>query len=233
MWTPEGSRLIFSSDRVGTRNLFWQPVNGSGAAERIGDSSNRQSATAVSPDGRHVIVTETSQTSSEDVMQVELSGRHLVTPLVQTPFIERNGVVSPNGRWLAYETNDAGRFEIWVQPYPVADSGRWQVSVDGGTRPLWARNGNELFYVSLAGALMRVAVQGGATWTAMSPMQLIAPGYLLAPPIDSGRSYDVSPDGHRFLMIKDRFGSTENAPSRSIIVVQHWAEELKKLAATR
>ena len=109
-------------------------------------------------------------------MRVELSGRQLVTPLVQTPFVERNGVVSPNGRWLAYGTNDAGRFEIWVQPYPDANIGRWQVSVDGGTRPLWARNGKELFYVSLTGAFMSVAVESGATWTATSPMQLIGRG---------------------------------------------------------
>ena len=165
-------------------------------------------------------------------MRVELSGTHVVTPLVQTTFVERNGVVSPNSRWLAYETNEAGRFEIWVQPYPVGNSGRWQVSNEGGTRPLWARNGKELFYVSLTGTLMSVGVEGGATWTATAPTQLIGRGYLLAPPIDSGRSYDVSLDGQRFLMIKDSY-SSENAGARSIIVVQHWGDELKHLDSTK
>jgi serine/threonine-protein kinase len=233
MWTSDNSRLIFSSDRVGTRNLFWQNANGTGAPERIGDSPNRQSATGVSPDGRHVIVTETSQTTGEDVMRVELSGRHAVTPLVQTPFIERNGVVSPNGRWLAYETNRAGRSEIWVQPYPDATNGGWQVSIDGGTRPLWARDGKELFLVSLTGTLMRVGVESGATWGATLPTQLIGAGYMLAPPIDTGRSYDVSPDGKQFLVIKDSVGSTENGSVRGIIVVQQWGEELKKLVPTK
>ena len=129
MWTPDGRRLIFSSDRLGIRNLFWQMANDTGAVERLTESGNRQSATGVSPDGRRLIVTETGQKTAEmDVMQVELDGTHRVTPLVQTPFNERNGVVSPDGRWLAYESNDAGRFEISVRPYPDVDSGRWQVS---------------------------------------------------------------------------------------------------------
>ena len=180
MWTFDGLRLIFSSDRVGFRNLFWQMANGAGVAERIGESPNRQSASGVSPEGRHVIVTETGQTTAEDVMRVELGGTHTVTRLVQTTFVERNGVVSPDGRWLAYETNDSGRFEIWVRPYPDVNSGKWQVSNEGGTRPLWARNGKELFYVSLTGTLMSVGVESGATWAATAPTQLIGRGYLLA-----------------------------------------------------
>jgi len=156
-----------------------------------------------------------------------------VTPLVQTPFIERNGVVSPNGRWLAYEANDAGRFEISVRPYPDVDSGgRFQVSAAGGTRPLWSRNGRELFYVSLTGALMRVGIDNGPA-SATAPTQLIGEGYLTAPPIDLGRTYDVSPDGQRFLMIKDGDGTAQTAASRSIIVVQHWGEELKRLVPSK
>jgi hypothetical protein len=106
--------------------------------------------------------------------------------------------------------------------------GRSRVSKEGGTRPLWARNGKELFYVSLTGTLMRVGVESGATWAPTAPTQLIGRGYLLAPPIDSGRSYDVSLDGQRFLMIKDSY-TAENAGARSIIVVQQWGEELKRL----
>ena len=102
-------------------------------------------------------------------MQVELNGTRRVTPLVQSPFAERNGIVSPDGRWLAYEANDSGQFEIYVRPFPDVNSGRWQVSTGGGTRPLWAPNGQELFYVSPAGALMRVGVERGPSWAATTP----------------------------------------------------------------
>ena len=88
-----------------------------------------------------------------------------------------NGEVSPDGRWLAYEANDAGRFNIYVRPFPDVSSGYWQVSTDGGTRPLWARNSQELFYRSATGALMRVGVMRGPTWAATAPVKLFEGRY--------------------------------------------------------
>jgi Tol biopolymer transport system component len=150
VWTPDGHRLIFSSERTGTRNLFWQAADGTGAVERLTESPNVQAATAVSPDGRRLIFTETAQNTGQDIMQLELDGTHHASPLVQTPFIERNGIVSPDGRWLAYEANDSGAgSKISVRPFPKVTSGHWQVSTAGGTRPLWAPSGQELVYVSL------------------------------------------------------------------------------------
>ena len=84
----------------------------------------------MSPDGRRLIFTETAPKTGDDVMQMELDGTRRVTPLVQSPFTERNGIVSPDGRWLAYEANDSGRFEIYVRPFPDVNSGHWQVSTD-------------------------------------------------------------------------------------------------------
>ena len=134
-------------------------------------------------------------------MQLRLDGTRAVTPLVQTPFSERNGEVSPDGRWLAYDANDSGRFEIYVRPFPDVTKGVWPVSTDGGTRPLWARNGQELFYLTATGALMRVGVTGGPTWSATAPTKLFEGRYGAAA-FHSGRTYDVSPDGRRFLMVK-------------------------------
>ncbi len=124
-----------------------------------------------------------------------------VTPLLQSPFAERNGVVSPDGRWLAYESNDSGRFEISVRPFPDVNSGHWQVTSAGGTRPLWTRNGQELIYVSPTGALMSVGVARGTSWAAMRPVLVVKEGYITTPLVDLGRTYDVGPDG-RFLMVK-------------------------------
>src|SRR5207247_7521723 len=161
-----------------------------------------------------------------DVMQLDLDGTHRITPLVQTPFVERNGVIAPDGRWLAYEANNSGQFEIWVRPYPDVTRGQWQVSTGGGTRPLWAPNGKELFYLSPTGALMRVGVERSSAWTATAPTKLLGEGHFAVPAAFPGRTYDISPDGQRFLMIKQGGGSDQTAGPASLGVVQNWGEEL-------
>jgi serine/threonine-protein kinase len=183
----------------------------------------------VSPDGRRLIFMETAPKTGEDVMEVELDGTHRVTPLVQSPFAEANGIISPDGRWLAYEANDSGRFEIYVRPFPAVNSGHWQVSTGGGTRPLWARSGQELFYASPTGALMRVGVERAPSWAATTPTLLVKEGYLTNLGGNPGRMYDIAPDGQRFLMIKE---GGDAAPLQ-IIVVQHFDEELKRLVPTK
>jgi len=168
VWTSDGRRVIFSSDRNGARNLFWQPADGAGAVERLTDSPNSQYATDVSSDGQRLIMSEVAPKTRDDVIEIRLDGTRRVTPLVQSSFAERNGVVSPNGRWLAYETNDSGRFEISVRPFPDVNNGQWRVSTAGGTRPLGAPDGQELVYVSPAGALMSVVVARGPSWPLVS-----------------------------------------------------------------
>jgi serine/threonine-protein kinase len=234
VWTADGRRLIFSSERAGSRNLFWQAADGTGGAERLTESSNLQNAVSVSPDGTRLIFTEAAQKTRDDVMQVLLDGTRRVTPLVQSPFNERNGVISPDSRWLAYEADDSGQPEIYVRPYPDVNSGHWQVSTVGGTRPLWARNGQELFYLSLAGVLMRVSVERGESWAATAPTMLFkTDGYFMIPGGNPGRTYDISADGQRFLMIKQGGGPGQSATPPSLIVVQNWTEELKRLVPTR
>jgi Tol biopolymer transport system component len=233
VWTRDGLRVIFSSQRNGARNLYWQAADGTGTVERLTDSPNQQNAVSVSPDGRRLIFTETAPKTGEDVMQMELDESHRVAPLVQSPAIERNGVVSPDGRWLAYESNESGRFEISVRPFPDVNRGHWQVSTGGGTRPLWAPSGKELVYVSPTGALMRVGVETAPTWAATPPTQLVKEGYATMPGSLSGRSYEIARDGERFLMIKEGGGADHTAPPPSLIVVQHWLEELKRLAPTK
>ena len=231
VWTPDSRRLIFTSERAGVRNLFWQAADGAGEVERLTESPDTQYPTGVSPDGRRLIFTDESATTANDVMAIELDATRRVTPLVQSPFDEKNGTVSPDGRWLAYEANDSGRFEIYVRPFPEVNGGRWQVSTTGGTRPIWARSGQELVYVSATGALMRVGVARGPSWAATTPTLVVKEGYFTIPSW-WGRSYDVSPDAQRFLMIKEG-GADGTAAPASIIVVQHWVEELKRLVPTK
>ena len=231
VWTPDSRRLIFTSERAGVRNLFWQAADGSGAVERLTESPNTQYPMAVSPDGRKLIFAEATPSTDIDLMMIELEGARRVTPLVQSPFSERNGIISPDGRWLAYETNDSGRFEVYVRPFPDVNAGHWQVSTDGGTRPIWTRSGQELIYVSPTGALMGVGVASGSSWGATTPTLLVKAGYFTIP-IWWGRSYDVSRDAQQFLMIKEG-GADGTAAPASIIVVQNWVEELKRLVPVK
>jgi Tol biopolymer transport system component len=232
-WTPDGRRVVFSSQASGVGvSLFWQAADGMGTAERLTESPNTQFPSAVSPDGTRVVFSEGSTPTRFDVMMLTLEKDHRVQPLVQTPFDDRNGEVSLDGRWLAYESNDSGQAQISVRPFPDVKSGRWQVSTGGGTQPLWARNGQELFYLAPNGALMSVPVERGTTWAAGTPSKLFdGPYYFGAGPVP--RTYDVSPDSQKFLMIKEARPAGDAPPLPQLVIVQNWREELKRLVPTK
>jgi serine/threonine-protein kinase len=230
VWMPDSRRVIFSSNQTGAQNLFVQDVDGR-AAERLTTSPNVQTPTAVSDDGTWLVFDERFPKTGTDVMALRLDGTHQVRPLVQTPFDDRNGIVSPNGRWLAYEADDTGLFEVYVKPFPDVDSGRWQVSMNGGTRPVWARDGRELFYLAQDGAVMRVAVTGGPTWTGGLPTKVLDGRYLASLGGNYQRNYDIAPDG-RFLMMKEGISDATGVPPQ-IVVVENFDEELKRLMPTK
>jgi serine/threonine-protein kinase len=140
-------------------------------------------------------------------------------------------VISPDGRWLAYGADNTGRSEVYVRPYPDAAAGQWQISNSGAKTPLWSRDGKELFYFAADGALMAVPVESTSTaWNAGPPVRLLAPLYdqgIAA----AGRTYDISADGKRFLMIK---APEAAAASRTeLVVVLHFDEELKRVAGVK
>jgi serine/threonine-protein kinase len=233
VWTPDGRRLVFASNREGVQNLFGRAADGTGAAERLTESPNLQFPSAVSPDGTRLVFTEQSPKTGTDVMALRLDDtQRQVFPLVQTPFEERNGIVSPNGRLLAYEANDTGTFEVYVRPFPDVNSGHWQVSTNGGTQPAWAGDGQELFYVASDAALMRVAVTGGSVWKASAPSKVLEVRYGIDAINLFRRNYDIAPDGRRFLMIKPASSDGTGGPPQ-IVVVQHFDEELKRLVPVK
>ncbi len=216
IWTPDARRVVFT--RGG--ELFARGADGTGVEEKL--SSTQANAMSFSPDGKQLIVTY-----QNDVGVVRLGGKGDITPLVRSMFAEGLGELSPDGQWLAYQSNESGQDQIYVHPFPNVGGGRWQISPSGGTKPVWARNGRELFYLESGGALVTVSIQTQPSFSAGNPNKLFDAPYFSAVNM---RSYDATPDGRRFLFIKDTAGAAAtDAPSPSIVVVQNWTEELKRL----
>jgi Tol biopolymer transport system component len=164
-----------------------------------------------------------------DISIVDVRGGEPPRPLLATRFDEYNGVISPDGRWLAYQSNESGGQDVYVRPYPDVDNGRWPVSRGRAMYPVWARDSRELFYVEVTPGqniqVMAVPIRPGSTFSPGRSEVLFSGPYGV--PV-RGTQFDVSPDGKRFLMIK----SATATPSPRIVVVQNWNEELKRLVDT-
>jgi len=240
-WSPDGKRIAFRSNRAGPGNLFWQAADGSGAAERLTTSDYLHASNSFSPDGQLLAFTENTPETGSDIWVLRLADRK-VQPFLRTPYEDTAPKFSPDGKWLAYSSDESGRREIYVQPYP-GPGGKWQISTDGGQEPVWNPKGGELFYRS-GSKMMAVEVnqsrdsngadipnpsrdREGAVasgFSAGKPRMLFEGPYL--PTAASFPYYDVSPDGQRFLMLKPVESQT-SAPTQ-INVVLNWFEELKR-----
>jgi serine/threonine-protein kinase len=202
VWFPDGRHVLFTSERDGPPNIYRQSVDATGPAERLTTAANPQMPMSVTPDGSAAVFRENAP--NYDLLLLRLDDTREIAPLVKTGFLEQNGEVSPDGRWLAYEANDSGRFEIYVRPFPNVQANRWPVSSDGGSQPLWSRDGKELFYLAQTSTLMSVGVQPGTEWGATAPVQILQfPGTRRGSMVGgTGRTYDVGRDG-RFVFITD------------------------------
>jgi len=155
---------------------------------------------------------------------LSMEGERTSQPLFQSQFNQIKGMISPDGRWIAYESNESGR-QIYVRPFPNVEEGKWQISRDGGQEPVWAPRGQELFYRN-GEAMMVVGFTTEPSFTTGSPVVLFTGKYRTS---ETGVNYDVSPDGKRFLMMKE--GDLAEGQAQ-INVVLNWFEELKRLVPT-
>jgi Tol biopolymer transport system component len=233
IWTPDGTRLTYESATAGNANLFWRPADPNGPAERLTKSSSSHSASSWSPDGRELAFVEFSPTTGFDIWVLSIPDGQ-PRALVQTRFNEAYPEFSPDGRWLAFASDESGRTEVYVQPYP-GPGPRQQVSTAGGTAPAWSRDGRELFYEIVQPALgnalikmMAVAITLRPGFAAGAPHMLFEGRYAQAANI---RGYDVTPDGRRFLMVQDK--ERPATAAAEMILVQNWIEELKARVPTR
>jgi Tol biopolymer transport system component/predicted Ser/Thr protein kinase len=221
VWTPDGKRIAFNSNREGATNIFWQLADGSGGLERLTTSEYIHAPMSWSPDGQLLAFFEVNPDTQRDIWVLRMSDRK-AQPFLRTQFDEAVPQFSPDGRWLAYISNETGRHEIYVQPYP-GPGGKWQISTEGGTEPAWNRNGRELFYRS-GNKMMAVDITTQPGFAAGTPRMLFEGRYETAP--FPTTNYDVSPDGQRFLMVKP--SEQEQAAPTQINVVLNWFEELKQ-----
>jgi serine/threonine-protein kinase len=222
VWTPDSRRILFGSWRGGGfSNLYAHDLE-RGSTERLTDSPDMQLPTSITRDGGTLVF----HSFTRSLQALPLRARAQPITLVETPVEERNGELSPDGRWLAYEgesTTSRGQIDVYVRSFPDVDRGLWQVSRAGGMFPVWARNGRELFYVTLDGTMTAAPVEAsGSTWKAGSPVELFRGQYVTREG-SLGRLYDVAPNG-RFLMLKDESGGNGS----HLVVVQNWVTELAR-----
>ena len=235
-WMPDGVSLMFGSNRtgVGTGGLYRRPANGTGADSLIQRATGGIFEGAWSPDGRWLLFRTggvVGPAGGRDIVGIRPRVDTVPVPIVATPYDEEAIALSPDGRWLAYESNETGRTEVFLRPFPDADAGKWQVSNDGGVAPLWARNGRELFYVSAQGEMMAVAVGPGAEPGLGAPVLLFPLGEkIYMSPREYYTPFDVGPDG-RFIMA--RSVTPDSDLEIPLVVVDNWFEELQQKMGRR
>jgi serine/threonine-protein kinase len=218
IWSPDSKTVAFAAQRSNLRGLFLKDVDGSGTEEPLlmDESAIPHSW---SPDGKLIAFHQISRSTGRDVWLLPIDGERKPLLLLGTPHNERVAVFSPDGKWLAYLSDESGREEVYVQAFP-GPGGKWQISTDGGSEPMWARTGRELFYRT-GSTLMSVDIASHPTFVAGRPKPLFEGRYVT----NIGRAnYDVSADSQRFLMI-EAVGPEEQ--STQLDVILEWFEELK------
>ena len=225
LWTPDSQRIEFTSDRDGQPGIFWQPADGSGTAERLAvlDAGVTPQSESWTPDGKTLIFSRRFAGSSTGLFTLVTGPNEKPKPLIPAP--AANASLSRDGRWLAYNSPESGRMEVYVQPYPPTGA-KYQVTTTGGTTPLWSPDGKQLFYLANdSRQLIAVDVQTQTTFVPGKSTSLPIQGIVNPGP----RPYDVTPDGKYFVVMypKSQTDSKGSAPEQ-INVSLNWFEELKQ-----
>ena len=218
-WSPDGRRMAFVRDTLGNSVVMVRAADGSGGEQLVARLDRRVQEIAWSPDASWLVLrTDNGARGVGDLVGVRTGGDTTTLPLVATPFTELNPMISPNGRWLAYVSNESGANEVYVRPFPETRAGRWQVSVSGGAQPLWSRDGRRLYYLDAGQRLIAAEIATTGAFAVATRRTLFdASGFTTQ---SYQRSYDVAPDG-QFLFLATLGATDASAPSR-VVWADNW-----------
>jgi Tol biopolymer transport system component len=236
VWTPDGQRIVYSSqEKGGALNLWWIRADGAGDAQRLAESKSQQYATSWRPDGKFLAFFQLNPGTSYDIMTLSIEGDEKSgwkigepKPFLNSAFFELEPAFSPDGRWLAYHSNESGSNEVYVRPFP-GPGGKWQISTGGGVAPRWSPNGRELFYRTTDSKIMVVTyTASGDSFHADKP-QLWSPGQFTER--GATRNFDLHPDGKRFAVLKAP--GTEQTPAvNKVSFIFNFFDELRRRVPT-
>jgi serine/threonine-protein kinase len=233
IWSPDGRRVAFTRELENGEGAYWQAADGTGTAERLTGDQNAVGVvtfpSAFLPDGSALLYS----IGTNDIGMAPIGTASAEIAVIAGAGQQSNPVVSPDGRWLAYQSNESDRFEVYVRSFPDVNAGRWQISTNGGSRPEWSADGKELFYfredTGNGAEIVAVNVESGDTFRPGTQQTLFSGRYLAGQALRG--IYDVTEDGRRFLMIK-RVEGERDSPERAIVIVENWLEELERLVPT-
>ena len=226
VWSPDSARIVYRT----LDGIYRRPADGTGAPERLMSVVENVALYDVTTDNGVIFTQQGGANDTLDIFALDPSSEGSPRVLFGTEFIEDRPALSPDGRWIAYESDETGQREIYVRPYPDVETGKWQVSTSGGVQPIWAPDTSRLYF--LAGEqLMQAEIVTEPAFSRRTPVALFdLEGFQIGG--GSLRSYDVSADGERFLLMKSESAANSAGGSFQVIVVQNWIEDLKRLVPT-
>jgi eukaryotic-like serine/threonine-protein kinase len=237
LWTTDGKRIVYTSSRQNALlgDLYWRAADGTGEVEKLASSPSRGLYPfSWSKDGKTLLLWElTLNPIQTDIGMLSMEGDHTRKPLLQEKYNELSPQISPDGRWMAYASGESGKTEVYVRPFPDVNEGKWPISTNGGDSPLWSPDGRELYYHT-RDAVMAVRVETRPVFRPEKPKVLFRGAYFSW--ISGLTPWDISPDGKRFLMLKEAPSSAKPAAAEAsgkINIVANWLEELKQLVPAK
>jgi WD40-like Beta Propeller Repeat len=226
IWSPDAAKIVYSSAKTShPADLYQKLSTGAAREELLLSTPEDKHAVDWSRDGKYILYESVGAQTRTDLWVLPTFGDKKPIPFLNTPFIERKGRFSPDGKWIAYTSNESGQDQIYLQPFPP-NGGKWQVSTSGGFEPRWRADGKELYYISsqTEAKVMAVAVKWSATPELAPAQEIMAIGNA-GYGVDDANQYVVSPDGQKFLFVRDIAQTTGGG---SIDVLVNWLAGLKK-----